>query len=265
MRCGSNSHTRPPVACCAQRRGGGPQVGLVRGRDDRAGRGQHERDRLRGRLPRPGRHERRPRCLPTTRTPPARGGRRGASAARAPARPAPGRIARGSVPARDRRSPAAARAAGSRVSARIRGLRASAATGSPGAGRQPADQPRAATTASAATPPTRITAAMTTATVGVCGHACWVRPCSRSPANFVPNGSVVPPVDRRGDRGRGPDQPGQRRPRPAADQHRPAGRASAGAAEARGPSARLTAAPGRSPIRGSAWSVSYSRAPGRPG
>ena len=42
---------------------------------------------------------------------------------------------RGSAPARERRSLTAVRAIGSRVSTRIRGLRASAATGSPGAGR----------------------------------------------------------------------------------------------------------------------------------
>ena len=35
---------------------------------------------------------------------------------------------------------------------------------------------------------------MTTATVGVCGQASWLRPCSRSRVNFIPNGSVRPPV-----------------------------------------------------------------------
>ena len=48
----------PAGARGAQRGGGGPQVGLVGGGDHRAGRGQHERDRLRGRLARPGCHER---------------------------------------------------------------------------------------------------------------------------------------------------------------------------------------------------------------
>ena len=57
MRCGSNSHTRA-ARSGAQLRGGGPQVGLVGGGDDGAGRGQDVGDAQRGRLARPGRHER---------------------------------------------------------------------------------------------------------------------------------------------------------------------------------------------------------------
>ena len=33
-----------------------------------------------------------------------------------------------------------------------------------------------------------------TTTVGVCGHACPVRPCRTSAANFMPNDSAAPPV-----------------------------------------------------------------------
>ena len=54
----------PPSVRGAQRGGGRPQVGLVGGGDDRAGRGQHERDRLRGGLARPWCHERDDRVPP---------------------------------------------------------------------------------------------------------------------------------------------------------------------------------------------------------
>src|SRR5262249_62289595 len=86
-----------------------------------------------------------------------------------------------------------ARAAASPVSARIRGFRASAATGSPGTGSHLATT-QAAPIASAVAQPISTTAAAATTAVGVCGHACAVRPFRTSLANLMPNGSAVPLV-----------------------------------------------------------------------
>ena len=155
-----------------------------------------------------------------------------------------GSSARGSAPARDRRSPVAVRAAGRLVSARMRGLRASAATGSPGTGRSRAVR-QAATPASSAASPARTIAVVTTATVGVCGHARPVRPCRTSPANPAPNGSVLPPVIAAAILAAAQISPAR-----ATSDQQPASTAQPaavppGAADGRGPSARLTAGPGR--------------------
>ena len=181
----------PPAGrLLAQRGGGGPQVGLVRGGDHRAGRGQHERDRLGGGLARPRCHEadhgvfprrvhRRPRRRAGAHQLPERQpGLRRVDAPRGPRRPGtgaarsrPGHLGNGSAPASADCGPAPPPDPPARATA----------------ARPPAPQPRPAR------PPRPVEhhgGDQSTAAVGVCGHACCVRPCSRSPVNFIPNGSV---------------------------------------------------------------------------
>ena len=165
--------------------------------------------------------------------PPGRSSRPSASPASA------GSTARRSEPVRDRRRPTATRTTGSRVSARIRGLRASAATGSPGAGHSRTIT-RAPIVARTTTHPARTKTVTVTTTVGVCGHACPVRPCRTSPANFMPNDSAVPPVIHAASLAANQISPtSATRDQHATSTAHPA-TVPPGAADGRGPSARLT-------------------------
>jgi hypothetical protein len=134
----------------------------------------------------------------------------------------------------------APRVTGPRVSARILGLRASAATGSPAAGRSRLVS-RTAATARTVTHPARSTAVTATAAVEVRGHACEVRPCRTSLANLVPNGSVPPPSTQASSRAAAQIIPirATSDQQPISTAHPAA--APPGAADGRGPSARLIA------------------------
>ena len=124
MRCGSNSHTRPPAAARSLR-GGGPQVGFVaRWRSPAPGADSTNGIACAVVFPVRGRHERHHRVFPARDTPPVRAG----AGAQQPAERQPG-LGRVQADAGPRRpgtggAGAAARAAGSRVSAAMAGLRA---------------------------------------------------------------------------------------------------------------------------------------------
>ena len=160
------------------------------------------------------------------------------------------RVGAGQGPAQARRGPGD-RQPGQRPHPRIAGQRRDRI---PGSWPQPHDHP-GTTVARTATHPARTTAVTVTATVGVCGHACPVRPCRRSPANFMPNGSAVPPRDPRREPGRGPDQPDSATSAQQAISTAHPAAVPPGATDGRGPSARLTASPRRWLSR-IAWSVS---------
>ena len=82
-----------------------------------------------------------------------------------------------------------------------------------------------------------------TATVGVCGHACPVRPCRTSPANLMPNGSTVPPVIPAASLAAAQIDPfSATSDQQAISTAHPAA-VPPGAADGRGPSARLTTSP----------------------
>ena len=82
---------------------------------------------------------------------------------------------------------------------------------------------------------------MTTATVGVCGHASWLRPCTRSRVNFIPNGSVRPPVIVPAIAAAAQIRPDTATADQQAISTTQAAAAPPGAADCLGPSARLTA------------------------
>ena len=216
----------PARARGAQGGGGGPQVGLVGGGDDRAGRRQHERDRLRGRLPRPGRHERHHRVFP--RRVHARPGPPARAQQPAEREPGLGRVHRPGVGAGQ--GPAQAcggpgyRQPGQGPHPRVAGERRDRVTGSrPQPGSHPrdhGDQGRRAPGQQDSGDGDR--------------HGGGVRP--RLPgapvqdiaSEFDAKRFHRATGDPRGEPGRGPDQPGQRDQRPAGDQDRPPGRRPAG-------------------------------------
>ena len=157
------------------------------------GRRQDERDRLRGRLPGPGCHEGHDGVFPRRvhrRPPPA------ARAHQLPERQ-PGvrrvhlaRIGTGERPAQPGRRPGG-RPAGSAPASGGCGPAPPPDLPAPAASRAITQAPPMA---SAVAQPISTTAVAVTTAVGVCGHACAVRPCRTSLANFMPNDSVVPPV-----------------------------------------------------------------------
>ena len=129
--------------------------------------------------------------------------------------------------------------------------------------RIPRRRPTAARSAARATDgqhgrrePISTTAVTVTATVGVCGHACPVRPCSDVTGEFHAERFRRATRHRRGEPGCGPDQPDQRDQRPAARSAPPSRPPSRPARPTgRGPSARLTTS-SPSWLSRIAWSVS---------
>ena len=196
----------------------------------------------------------------------ARGGRPGASAARAPARPAPGPSPGG-------------RCRPGTGAARPRPGRPAAGSAPASAGCGPAPRPGPPAPAAAGAISRAATAASDGRSTGqddrgdgrprrwgCAATPAWLRPCRTSPANFIPNGSAVPPVIRGGE-----PRPRPRSARSSATSDQQAistaqpAAVPPGAADGRGPSARLTAGPRPSAERGSPGRCRRARARGRPG